>query len=645
MKTVIAFILIALSSTLQLQAQNQEVKNDLDSVFIQKGYQLVLKDSVLNIFRDTLILVPAHIKYKVKKSPSAKTNDFYDNLEKKTEKKWFTKQMHDALVVNSQAINDDTVAFEKPEQAYKQYLGWTINKISYRQVDVISGNVEDTLLLESSGIIKSLNSMKTKTRLQVLKKNTIINIGNALNAELLNDNERIFRALPYIVNAKIYAQSLDSINHEVELIIVTQDQFSIGLSPAFSNIDKFGLRLFDRNTFGTGSEISYALLYEKDTIPEYGSNIYCSINNIGGTFTNVRISYTNTPSTEAFTIQGYKDFITPQTKLGGGIFLSKKSDHWYLASTDTSLFIPYGGAFADTWIGYSPQFFTPQSRNQVVIAGRYDYEAYFDKPLVEADTNQQFANSELLLAAISFRRINYFKSKLLVGFGRTEDVPIGELISITSGYQFSELSDDPYIGIGIGIARNTPFGIIGVKIDFGGFINYDKHTLNDGAFAAKFTYYSPLHSIGRFSLRNSIRLSYLNGINLPNYRVTNIASDIRGLSGNTFYGQDKLVSSIESIAFTPWYFIGFRFALYAFADIGFLGFDDTLLDKRHLYSAIGVGLRLRNENLVFRTIQLRFALYNLGPEGISHKGFDINTSEDQLFNAIEIGKPKLVRFN
>jgi len=194
MKIAIIFILASLSYTLQLQAQNQQV--EADSVFIKKGYQLILKDSSLIIYKDTLMLIPFGTKYKVKKSSITKSDEFYDNIEKKSEKKWLTQQVHDALVVSSQNINEDTINFENPADIYKRYIGWNISKISYRQVDVISGNVADALLLQSSGIIKTLNSIKSKTKPNVLKKNTIIKTGDLLDAEILSDNERILRALP-----------------------------------------------------------------------------------------------------------------------------------------------------------------------------------------------------------------------------------------------------------------------------------------------------------------------------------------------------------------------------------------------------------------------------------------------------------------
>ncbi len=641
----LAFFIIGVSFQALAQKEQIKNKNGLDSIYIKSGYQLLLKDSILLITKDTVIFLKSKTKYKVKKNSDVKTDEFYKSLAEKSNEKWLTKQLHGALVVGAQTSNEDTVAFEKPEEQYKQYLGWKISKISYRQVDVISGNVEDTLQQKSTGVIKTLNNIKSKTKPQVLKKNTIIKVGDSLNAGLVNDNERIFRALPYIVDAKIYAQSINTTTQEVELIIVTQDQFSIGASPEFSSASEFALRVYDRNTFGTGTEISYAMIYEKDTIPEFGTDIYYAINNIAGTFTNARISYTKIPSTEAFAMEARKEFITPQTRLGGGIFLSRKSDHWRFISTDTSFYIPFGGAFADTWAGYSPQLFKPQSRKQVVIASRYDYSSYFKRPLVESDSNQQFADSKLFLSSISFRRVNYIKSKLLVGFGRTEDVPIGELFSITAGYQYSELGNTPYIGISFGIARSSKFGILGAKINFGGFINNEENSIQEGAFSSNLDYYAPLQTIGKFSLRNSLKLAYLNGLNMPNYRVINLSSNIRGLSGNTQYGQDKLVANIETVAFSPWYFIGFRFAIYGFVDIGFLGFDNKLMSKNHLYSAIGAGVRIRNENLVFKTIQLRFTIYKLSPENISYTNFDIDTSERDLFDAIEIGKPKLVKFD
>lgn len=84
MRILFIFIFISLSSVSHLQAQNQTIKANEDSVFIKKGYQLLLKDSALIIHKDTIIVIPAHTKYKIKKKPDIKTNEFYANLEQKS---------------------------------------------------------------------------------------------------------------------------------------------------------------------------------------------------------------------------------------------------------------------------------------------------------------------------------------------------------------------------------------------------------------------------------------------------------------------------------------------------------------------------------------------------------------------------------
>jgi hypothetical protein len=617
----------------------------VDSINIQSGYMLQLKDSTLIMHTDTIIVLPYGTKYRIKKSPDLRSEDFYSLLEEKSEKQWITKQLHDALITDVKNENPDTIMFEKDMQIYRKFAGWQITEISFRQVDIISGNVNDTLQVTNSNIIRTLNNFKKQTRPYVLRKNMFIKTGDFLDPHKVADNERILRKLPYLVEAKIYVQVVDSVSKKVELIVVTQDQFSIGFLPSFSNFSRFALQVYDRNFFATGNEFSYTLAYQKDTLPEFGNIISYSVDNLAGTFINGYIGYMNIPGTKAFTINLSKKFLTPGTKLGGGVIFTGKSDHWHYLSTDTSLFIPYSGRFFDVWAGYSPPFFSGESRKQVIFSGRYNYEVYNNRPVVKNDTNQQFANNQLLLGSVTFRKSNYRKSKLLVGFGRSEDVPVGQFFILTGGYLFSELASMPYFGFGLGFSRYTPIGIIGIKTDYGGFIDYGNKQISNGAISLKMIYYSPLQTINRFTFRHSLRLKWLAGLNVPSYKVINLDDNIRGLSGSRYYGQDKLAVSLESVAFTPWYLIGFRFALYAFADIGFLEFDNILVSRNHVYSSIGIGVRLRNENLVFKTIQLRFAFYNLGPEGTSKTGFDLTFTENRLFSPIEVGKPELVKFN
>ena len=65
--------------------------------------------------------------------------------------------------------------------------------------------------------------------------------------------------------------------------------------------------------------------------------------------------------------------------------------------------------------------------------------------------------------------------------------------------------------------------------------------------------------------------------------------------------------------------LGFRIALFGFADFGLLGYSPNIF-KNEFYTSFGLGVRLRNERLVFNTIQIRLGLA-LGKPGLVESDF------------------------
>jgi hypothetical protein len=62
----------------------------------------------------------------------------------------------------------------------------------------------------------------------------------------------------------------------------------------------------------------------------------------------------------------------------------------------------------------------------------------------------------------------------------------------------------------------------------------------------------------------------------------------------------------------------FRFLVYGFGDLALIGPENRSIFKNSLYSGIGLGIRIRNENLVFKTFQIRFAYYPIIPDDAQH---------------------------
>jgi hypothetical protein len=67
--------------------------------------------------------------------------------------------------------------------------------------------------------------------------------------------------------------------------------------------------------------------------------------------------------------------------------------------------------------------------------------------------------------------------------------------------------------------------------------------------------------------------------------------------------------SLESVLFSPANYFGFRFAFFAFADIGCLFGTNENIGNNDIVSSVGLGIRIRNDNLVFNTLQIRLGYF------------------------------------
>ena len=90
------------------------------------------------------------------------------------------------------------------------------------------------------------------------------------------------------------------------------------------------------------------------------------------------------------------------------------------------------------------------------------------------------------------------------------------------------------------------------------------------------------------------------------------------------YGTNRAVLRSETVVFTPWDIYRFKMAMYGFADVGTIGYRGNLFRNR-FYSTLGVGVRIKNENLIFGTINIRLGIA-LGKTGFMRaEYFDISS--------------------
>ncbi len=636
---IIPFIFIACLSCSGIFGQVSPVISD--SVFVRRGYMLVTGDSVIRFASDTIIVLPGNVKYKVKKDREYRSQSFYGNFQEKSEQNILLKGLYSTMIREQR----DT-ASESPDVNTENYHpeldNKTIGRISIINVDLVDGDVNNPLQHANSGYAKVLNKLHNDTRKSIILKSLTIREGDRLGGYTLADNEYHLRSLKYIEDARIFTIP-DSLNPEiVNLLVVVKDLFPFTVGLGIGGITDYTLGVNDINIAGTGHEFSNSFRYNASNDPSFGYRGELLFSNLWGSFIDARMLYINDNVQKLSRVRVDREFITPETKYGGGIELSHQKTTADISLSDTvTVKVPYTKEYFDQWIGRN--FLLDKiSRKSIVLKARFMTTLYTSRPEVEADTNQQFYNVYLLLGSITLLQTNHYKENMLLGYGLVEDVDFGYALELTSGYQFIEFFRSPYLGLSLKAAHKYAFGYIGGGVEYGGQIYH--HNLLTGLFRAQLTYYSPLLKAKKFDGRFLFRLSYTEGIRQYDYEVLNLGKEVRGVSNSGIEGNRRLIARFETVTFLRGNLLGFRFSPNLYYDAAFLTNGTKLVSSENYFSVAGIGVRIRNEHLAFRTIIIRIGYYTGNPVKSAHFGAGFTTSTPDVIRDYEIKKPDVLMY-
>ena len=612
-------------------------------VFVKHGSILILPDTIITAEKDTVVQVPQDVPYQIKDLSEIKSQSFYDSLGIKTRNNRLTNLLFRSLLVSSSSAMEDSIDFLQSESPFLPYEGKVIGRIRIKKVQVLAGSVLDTLEIVESSVSKFLNNLHYPTRDGVLRNNLLFEVGEVVDPFVLADNERILRELPYIEDARIEVVISEDDENLVDIIVITKDLFSLGISPSVLDLDRARVAFFDRNLLGLGTELRYTLHYDKREEPKFGHEGKYVMTNIEGTFISGLLNYKNSFEGIFSRIFFQRIFLTPQIRYAGaldlGYFITTREEFL----EDTVIVNSYSTDYQDFWLGRSFLIGQDHSRKNLIISGRVRKDNFRRRPRVTADLNRFYQNNQYFLASLTFREINYYKSSMILAFGITEDIPVGYLLQITGGYEREEFARKPYFGIALRRAALWQrIGYLGATLDFGSFLNQGK--LNEGVIAASVVYFTPLNHINNYRFRQILLVDWTSGINrLPGENI-GLGDYIRGLDGGAFVGANRFTLKAESIAFAPWNLYGFRFALFSYGDVGFLGGNARLFTWDNIFGSFGIGCRIRNESLVLKTVQIRFGYFLRTPDRFGAWQIDINTRDPSLFVPIDRAKPSLIGY-
>ena len=594
-----------------------------DTLRLKEGTRIIMPGGGrVKIDQDTTIVINSELDYRIRYPRGEAGDIFFDSLEFKANRSRWTQELHN-IVITSPRRPDfiDTIQTEISSDAFVPFGGKYIRSIGYTKLEAFGPTIFDTTRQARSRIEKFGNDMHRITQDKVLQNHILFREGDLIDPNEFADNERILRKLPFIQDARIYVSETGAGSDSVDVLVVTKDNFSIGLGGALSDLNAGNLNIFEKNLFGLGQELHMGFYWDGDRTPMKGNEVYYIIRNLGGSFINSKIRFAQIFDSETYQLGLYRKFFTPDIKWAGALDLERTREMRKINYADTlSEVIPLKYNIYDAWAGRSfylssqPRF--TRHRLNFIVATRIFRHHFIDRPEVSASSFYQFQNKNVWLSSFSISSQSFFKSNLIRDFGRTEDVPQGMLFSFTVGPEINEFDRRFYSGLSFSQGRFLGnFGYLHTRLEAGGYIKDYSH-FEQGVVNAMADYFTPLFIINRFKFRHFITASYVRGIRRfdDEFVWINNAEGIRGYSSSIPAGQQKVVFNYEADAFTPYYLYGFRFVLFGFVDFAMIGPEYKKWHDGDFYSGLGVGIRIRNERLVFETITFRLGYYPNHPE-------------------------------
>ena len=120
---------------------------------------------------------------------------------------------------------------------------------------------------------------------------------------------------------------------------------------------------------------------------------------------------------------------------------------------------------------------------------------------------------------------------------------------------------------------------------------------------------------------------------------------IRGFNSNQVWGRQRLSLNSEVVYFQKHDFYRFNLAFFTFVDIGLLSGEKEWITEGQPFTGLGIGLRLHNESLVFKTLQIRLSFYPNHPGDVGFTGFLVNEQLKQKLYSFQPAAPAPRRFD
>ena len=572
------------------------------------------------------------------------------------DKKNLIFKMIDSFKKDSTEI-DQANELERNDKAYTKYEGLIIRNIEIMRLP-FGTRSDDTTQKLTNTFIDLANKIHYLTKNNVIKRNLFFKENEQIHPFLFADNARFLRQLPYLQDAEIIVQQLDTGSDSADILVIVKDVFSLGGAIGSLGLKNTQVEVREDNFAGSGNAVVFYGLYDQKRKNNFGFGGEYNRRNIGGSFIDGRIGYQSFDNTKP----GPKDennyyFNLAKPLINRYMNWTYEFDASYISTRN--LYVSdsiykadyrFRNSNIEAWAGYNirAKEFTPEEEKhdlRKIIGVRFINNQFQEKP-GKLSSRNSWRYSDLLgvLGTFTFYRQNFYKTQYIYGFGRNEDIPEGLLLSITSGYTIKENRSRPFIGFNYERYRfNKKNNYLSYILRAEGYLN--KKTIEDINLLASVSYFDKLKPMGtkwkqRFFLSLDVAQQVNTEINEPLF--VNSKFGLPEFRNGDIGGSMRATAKAESVFFSPWSVVAFRFAPFVFTHVNVF---TPYTQAAQIYPSIGGGLRTRNESFIFGTIELKGFYFPRKNYYNEHFNIEISTNVIFQYNKQFVKRPSFIEIN
>ena len=557
----------------------------------------------------------------------------YDSIRTKSRRHAVSRALYGALFRSRRDSARRTAPVDE-QRLYAPYAGRRIAEVRIERARPFNP--------EGPWIGRTANSIHTLTRHSIIRRDLLFARGDTLDPQVIARTLQLLQSRRHFseVTVEVRPDSLDSM--QVDLIVRTRDSWTLNVDAGFHGSGEASLGLSESNLFGRGQRLRIETNLDYRNLDYGGNAVEYGAPNVFGSFFDFEFAAGRSFRTSRFELGLRKEFLLPTDYELGVTYHNDKVKHRFVDRDTTEL---VKARNFDLWGGYAR--YVPQWKSSLFFTGRYNHRNVTLRPDDTAERmHPALHDFDMLLFGAGLYREHTFAANMIYGYGRREYVTGGFKSELTGGYLWGEFSDEFYFGLSHRMGGFTRIGYLMGSAAWGAYLDPRQGDWRRSTLDIEGMWFSNLLRKGRSHVRQFVTLRYTLGWNRFGGADESIRfgpeARLRALHGRT-PGTNRLLLNTETVLFTPYQPLGFKIACYGFWDAGLIGYRSSIF-RNAAFTSLGIGLRMRNEHLVFQAIQLELGV-SFGRHGLADTRWFRFSSESVLDQSrYRPGRPERIVF-